>query len=83
MANAAKHQPPLPEAQMGPAEKLLDLVVAAEETVAKMAEHAADKVVATTLDKTSTLAALRARLAAACASLWAMQGCVSALLSHC
>jgi len=39
--------------------KLLDLVVAAEETVAKMAEHAADKVVATTLDKTSTLAALR------------------------
>lgn len=39
--------------------KLLDLVVAAEETVAKMAEHAADKVVATTLDKTPTLAALR------------------------
>lgn len=39
--------------------KLLDLVVAAEETVAKMAEHAADKVVAATLDKTPTLAALR------------------------
>ncbi len=40
-------------------EKLLDLVVAAEETVAKMAEHAADKVVATTLANTHTLAALR------------------------
>jgi hypothetical protein len=39
--------------------KLLDLVVAAEETVAKMAEHAADKVVATTLYTTPTLAALR------------------------
>jgi hypothetical protein len=39
--------------------KLLDLVVAAEETVAKMAEHAADKVVATTLANTPTLAALR------------------------
>ena len=39
--------------------KLLDLVVAAEETVAKMAEHAAEKVVATALDETPTLAALR------------------------
>jgi hypothetical protein len=39
--------------------KLLNLVVAAEETVAKMAEHAADKVVATTLVTTPTLAALR------------------------
>ena len=39
--------------------KLLDLVVAAEETVAKMAEHAADKVVAATLARTPKLAALR------------------------
>lgn len=38
---------------------LLDLVVAAEETVAKMAEHAADKVVAATLARTPKLAALR------------------------
>ncbi len=40
-------------------EKLLDLVVAAEETVQRVAEHAADKVVAATLAKTPTLAALR------------------------
>ncbi len=40
-------------------EKLLDLVVAAEATVAQMAEHAADTVVAATLAKTPTLAALR------------------------
>ncbi|HVJ15073.1 MAG TPA: BREX-2 system adenine-specific DNA-methyltransferase PglX [Polyangiaceae bacterium] len=39
--------------------KLLDLVVAAEETVARMAEHAADKVVAATLARTPKLAALR------------------------
>lgn len=39
--------------------KLLDLVVAAEETVQQLAEHAADKVVADTLAKTPTLAALR------------------------
>lgn len=40
-------------------EKLLDLVVAAEETVQQLAEHAADKVVASALSKTPTLAALR------------------------
>jgi hypothetical protein len=39
--------------------KLLDLVVAAEDTVAQMAEHAADRVVAKTLATTPTLAALR------------------------
>jgi hypothetical protein len=39
--------------------KLLDLVVAAEETVGQLAEHAADKAVAVTLAATPTLAALR------------------------
>ena len=39
--------------------KLLDLVVAAEDTAHHLAEHAADKVVAATLAKTPTLAALR------------------------
>ncbi|MCK6574436.1 BREX-2 system adenine-specific DNA-methyltransferase PglX [Myxococcota bacterium] len=40
-------------------EHLLDLVVAAEETVQAMAEHGADKVVAATLAETPSLAALR------------------------
>lgn len=40
-------------------DKLLDLVVAAEETVQQLAEHAADKVVAATLANTPSLAALR------------------------
>ncbi len=40
-------------------EKLLDLVVAAEETVQQMGEHAPEKVVAATLASTPTLAALR------------------------
>jgi hypothetical protein len=40
-------------------EKLLDLVVAAEETVAQMAEQAPEKVVAATLSSTPKLAALR------------------------
>lgn len=40
-------------------EHLLDLVIAAEETVQAMAEYAADKVVATTLAETPSLAALR------------------------
>ena len=39
--------------------KLFDLVVSAEEVVANVAEHAADKVVASTLAKTPTLYALR------------------------
>lgn len=51
-------QLPVPELEELRA-KLLDLVVAAEEAIAKMAEHAADKVVATTLDRTPTLTALR------------------------
>lgn len=40
-------------------DKLLDLVIAAEETVQGMSAQAADKVVATTLAATPTLAALR------------------------
>lgn len=40
-------------------EELLDLVVAAEETVQAMAEHGADKVVGATLAETPSLAALR------------------------
>lgn len=39
--------------------KLLELVVAAEETVQAMADHGADKVVAATLAETPSLAALR------------------------
>ena len=39
--------------------KVLDLVVAAEETVATMAEHAAEEVVTATLEKTPTLVAMR------------------------
>lgn len=39
--------------------KLLDLVIAAEDTVAKMAEQAPEKVVAATLSNTPSLAALR------------------------
>lgn len=58
MAGNLLQQLPVPDLDVL-REHLLDLVVAAEETVRAMAEHGADKIVAATLAEAPTLATLR------------------------